>query len=211
MSLNKSSLCILIVDDDEIDRTHIKRILERNRDIQISLDEAVCAADGLKLAEYIVYDCILLDYKLPDADALFFLKKLNEPGKEVPPVILQTTMKEGPQSIECIALGAQDYLVKGDFDGQILIRSIKYAIERDALLKDKLKTERALAIANQRIESLEKFLPICSNCKKIRDDRGTWWGLERYITDHSNTQFSHSICPDCLHVLYPDMYPSGNG
>ena len=207
MSQNKDSLCILIVDDDEIDRVHIKRLLERNRDIQITLDEAVCAADGLKLAEYISYDCILLDYKLPDADAISFLKKFSELGKEVPPVILQTTMKDGPQAIECIALGAQDYLVKGEFDAQILLRSIKYAIERDSLLKDKLKAEHALAMAQQRIESLEKFLPICSNCKKIRDERGDWWGLERYITEHSDTQFSHSVCPDCLHALYPDMYP----
>jgi CheY-like chemotaxis protein len=206
MSLNKDSLCILIVDDDEIDRTHIKRLLERNRDIQITLDEAVCANDGLKLIEYIAYDCILLDYKLPDADAITFLKKLNELKTETPPVILQTTMKDGPQAIECLALGAQDYLVKGEFDGQILIRSIKYSVERDALVKEKLNAEHALLIAQQRIESLEKFLPICSNCKKIRDEGGTWWGLERYITDHSDTHFSHSVCPDCLKVLYPDMH-----
>jgi hypothetical protein len=59
----------------------------------------------------------------------------------------------------------------------------------------------------KRIKILEGFLPICANCKKIRhEDR--WHQIERYITDHSLAQFSHSICPDCLKKLYPELYPS---
>jgi hypothetical protein len=56
----------------------------------------------------------------------------------------------------------------------------------------------------QRIRVLEGFLPICANCKQIRhDDR--WEQIEKYISDHSLAQFSHSICPDCMKELYPEF------
>lgn len=56
----------------------------------------------------------------------------------------------------------------------------------------------------QRIRILEGFLPICANCKKIRH-KESWNQIEKYISDHSLAQFSHSICPDCIKKLYPDI------
>ena len=56
----------------------------------------------------------------------------------------------------------------------------------------------------QRIRMLEGFLPICSNCKQIRHDN-RWEEIEKYISDHSLAQFSHSICPDCMKKLYPEF------
>ncbi len=50
--------------------------------------------------------------------------------------------------------------------------------------------------------------PICASCKKIRDDQGYWQQVEVYIRDHSDAEFSHGICPDCMAELYPkDEYP----
>jgi hypothetical protein len=60
----------------------------------------------------------------------------------------------------------------------------------------------------KRIRILEGFLPICASCKKIRHE-DQWEQIEEYITDHSLAKFSHSICPDCLKKLYPELYPSG--
>ena len=57
----------------------------------------------------------------------------------------------------------------------------------------------------QRIRILEGFLPICANCKKIRHEE-SWDQVEKYITEHSLAQFSHSICPDCAKKLYPELY-----
>jgi len=65
--------------------------------------------------------------------------------------------------------------------------------------KDKLET--ALA----QVKTLSGFLPICSSCKKIRDDQGYWKQIETYIKDHSDAQFSHSVCPECAKHLYPDL------
>jgi hypothetical protein len=56
----------------------------------------------------------------------------------------------------------------------------------------------------QRIRVLEGFLPICANCKKIRHEED-WEQIEKYISDHSLAQFSHSICPDCMKKLYPEF------
>jgi hypothetical protein len=50
------------------------------------------------------------------------------------------------------------------------------------------------------------LLPICAACKKIRNDKGAWEQIETYIRDHSEADFSHSICPDCAKKLYPDFH-----
>ena len=69
--------------------------------------------------------------------------------------------------------------------------------EREKLIKD---LQEALA----RVKVLSGMLPICTSCKKIRDDKGYWNQIEVYIRDHSETEFTHSICPDCFKKLYPD-------
>jgi hypothetical protein len=63
------------------------------------------------------------------------------------------------------------------------------------------KIEKALA----EIRTLSGLLPICSHCKKIRDDKGYWNQLESYIQDHSDAKFSHSICQECAKKHYPDL------
>jgi len=70
--------------------------------------------------------------------------------------------------------------------------------EKDALITD---LKNALA----KIKKLEGLLPICSYCKKVRDDKGYWSKIETYIHKHSYAEFSHSICPECAKKYYPDM------
>jgi hypothetical protein len=55
------------------------------------------------------------------------------------------------------------------------------------------------------IRQLRGIMPICASCKKIRDDEGFWHQVEAYIGDHSEAEFTHGICPDCMHQLYPDF------
>lgn len=70
--------------------------------------------------------------------------------------------------------------------------------EREKLIHD---LKKALADVKQ----LSGLLPICSGCKKIRDDKGYWTQIEKFIEDHSEADFSHGICPKCAKVMYPDM------
>ncbi len=66
--------------------------------------------------------------------------------------------------------------------------------------------ERLVAERTAEIKTLHGVLPICSNCKKIRNDAGAWQQLEAYIADHSDAQFTHGICRDCFKLLYPEEY-----
>jgi len=70
-------------------------------------------------------------------------------------------------------------------------------------LREKLIIELKEALAE--IKTLSGMLPICSSCKKIRDDHGYWTQIEQYISEHSDAEFSHGICPDCVDKLYPGL------
>jgi preprotein translocase subunit YajC len=78
--------------------------------------------------------------------------------------------------------------------------------KRAEIEKDNLIVE--LKDALDKVKTLSGLLPICASCKKIRDDKGYWNQIEIYIGSHSNAEFSHSICPDCLKKLYPDFIDS---
>jgi hypothetical protein len=67
------------------------------------------------------------------------------------------------------------------------------------------KTLKDLKSAHAEVNTLRGIIPICSSCKKIRDDEGFWQQVEVYIKNHSEADFSHGICPDCLVKLYPDI------
>lgn len=70
------------------------------------------------------------------------------------------------------------------------------------LLNEKTHSlERALS----EIKTLRSILPICSHCRKVRDDEGVWSRLEAYVADHTDTRFTHGLCPDCLRELYPEI------
>jgi hypothetical protein len=62
-----------------------------------------------------------------------------------------------------------------------------------------------LELALKNVQQLKGLLPICASCKKIRDDKGYWNEIELYIREHSEADFSHSLCPECFNELYPDM------
>jgi CRP-like cAMP-binding protein len=67
-------------------------------------------------------------------------------------------------------------------------------------------SRRIRVIEKNMINTLGAFLPICASCKKIRDSSGSWTPIEAYITDRSETEFSHTICKECSKKLYPDLH-----
>ena len=84
--------------------------------------------------------------------------------------------------------------------------SLGWAVSRIRALLDK---ERLLSTKLQatldEVRRLEGLLPICSNCKKIRGDTGTWQQMEVYIEKHTGSQFSHGLCPDCARKILADV------
>lgn len=76
--------------------------------------------------------------------------------------------------------------------------------DAEKLRKENQEEKKRLQKALDDIKQLKDLLPICSSCKKIRDDQGYWHNVEKYFSAHSNTEFSHSLCPECIIKLYPD-------
>jgi hypothetical protein len=83
----------------------------------------------------------------------------------------------------------------------IVVAGIASVVRTQLRAYEKLNAELFETMAQ--IKRLEGLLPICAACKQIRNDRGEWELMEKYITTHSEAQFSHSVCPECARQLYP--------
>ncbi len=105
----------------------------------------------------------------------------------------------------CIACnGAPIVDDKNDVMGFVLTISDITARKRAEQEREKLI--RDLQAALDEVKTLSGMLPICSSCKKIRDDSGYWHQVENYIKDRSEADFTHGLCPDCMRTLYPDLF-----
>ena len=125
-------------------------------------------------------------------------KKLLEAGHLVfEAVHLKKSGEEFPVEINSniINQGGKPYILA-------VVRDIT---ERKKAEKERDRLIRELKQSLSRVKELSGLLPICASCKKIRDDKGYWQQIEAYISRHSNAEFSHSICPDCMKKLYPDF------
>jgi len=103
-----------------------------------------------------------------------------------------------------------DYMWKAIFNRGISLFSV-WSAALLGLQKNRMERQRNTLLqerekALQEVRILRGFLPICASCKKIRDDNGYWKQIEGYIKEHSEAEFTHSICPDCAKRLYPDLY-----
>jgi hypothetical protein len=84
-------------------------------------------------------------------------------------------------------------------------------ISRDITERKQAEAERERLIVEResaldQVKRLSGLLPICASCKKIRDDGGYWQDVAVYIREHSEAEFSHGICPDCMESLYPQYF-----
>ena len=121
-------------------------------------------------------------------------------------MILLTGQGDRDVDVEATRAGALDYLVKGRIDADVLECSIRYAIERNRVERRLENIVIELEEALTKVKTLSGLLPMCSSCKRIRDDGGYWNQLESYVSNHSEAELSHSICPECYRQLYPEQY-----
>ncbi len=185
---------ILIIEDNPADARLVQEMLKESRHIEFVTTKAEYLSEGLTMIEENQYDAVLLDLSLPDSQGLDTFNQVINKAPDLPVIIL-TGLRDEELTLSAVKLGAQDFIFKSDIEPKLLARSISYAIERKQLMIE-------LKEATEKVKTLRGFIPICSSCKKIRDDKGFWNMLEEYITEHSGAEFSHGICPDCAEKIY---------
>ena len=189
-------IIVLLIEDSADDALLIRKSLAGAMKVPYELKHVDGLSRGMERLAGGEIDVVLLDLGLPDGRGISTFSVLHKHSPDVPVIVL-TGHDDEELAIEAVQKGAQDYLVKGKVDGGLLRRSIRYAIERQ-----KLSTQ--LKQSMKEINTLRGFLPICANCKKIRDDQGYWTQIETYISMHSEAEFSHGLCPECVVKLYGD-------
>lgn len=195
---------VLIAEDDADSRQLLQIMVERWG------YEAQPVRDGVEAWEALQPDdappLALLDIMMPRMDGLEVCRRAKQRETIRPFYVIMLTAKTLPREIVTgLEAGADDYLTK-PFDPNELRARIKVG-ERLLELQQNLAVRVAeLEEALSRVKQLQGLLPICSYCKKIRDDRNYWEQVESYISRHSEAQFSHSICPDCYtQFVTPDI------
>lgn len=210
---------ILLVEDNPGDVLLIKTMLAETENFSFEMIHAERLEKALSLYSNQHFDAILLDLSLPDEMGLHTFTRIQSVASNSP-IVVMTDLDDEKTANEAVKLGAQDYLVKKEVDSKTLVRSLRYSIERKRLEEKLRKARDAMeksaeerknlieklqdSLAN--VKQLSGLLPICSSCKKIRDDKGYWNQIEGYIRDHSEVNFSHGICPECTKKLYPNIF-----
>lgn len=196
----QKSLRVLIADDSDSMSTIIRRQLEKIG--HKVLDIATNGRKAFELAQSLQPDIILMDIEMPEMDGLEATQLIQD--KCPRPVVLLTSHDDPEMIQRASKVGAGAYLLKPP-SAEEIERTMVIALARFADLMElrRLNTELQKALNNVKV--LRGLLPICVGCKKIRDDKGYWQAVEGYIKDHSEAEFSHGLCPDCLTKLYPDF------
>ncbi|MGE4322203.1 MAG: ATP-binding protein [Sphingobium sp.] len=146
---------ILLIDDDDVDRQSVRRALSAS-DLTWRLTEATSAAQGLALAAETAFDCVLLDYRLPDADAFAMLAALLAPDHGSQAVLILTGESNPETALDLMRAGALDHLRKGELNPSGLARAIRYAKARRAFLSELEQAKREAEEKSLALDALNR-------------------------------------------------------
>jgi CheY-like chemotaxis protein len=193
---------ILIVDDNAANIDVMLQILEP---LGYELAIATSGERALRVADHFGPDLILLDVMMPGMDGYDTCRRLKRPPLSLTaPVIFVTAKKETDDIVRGFRSGGVDYVSK-PFRQEEVTSRIETHLRLQHLITVQAQLIEELQAARGEIKVLSGLLPICSHCKKIRDDEGYWHQLEEYIQKHSDAQFSHGLCEACAAKHYPDL------
>ncbi len=207
---------ILIVDDKEANIIALEDILE---DLDIEIITASSGNEAIQKAFKLDFDLILMDVQMPGMDGyetVEYIRK-EEKNSNIPIIFQSAIFDDEFNRIKGVRSGGVSFVSKPISD-DILIGKVNLFLKMQKetkLLQEKtkqlIKKNKELKEALANVEQLSGLLPICSSCKKIRDDKGYWGEVEEYIIKHSEATFTHGICPACIKKLYPDLYKEKYG
>ncbi len=190
---------VVIADDDPVSRRLLEKLLKKWQ------YEPVPAEDGNKALDIIqgpdAPKLAIVDWMMPGLSGIEICRQVRANPETESSYIIMLTSKEAREDIIAgMEAGADDFIIK-PFDSkelEVRLNAGKRIVELQTDLGGRvMELEKAL----DHIQQLQGLLPICSYCKKIRDPKNYWHHLESYISLHSETKFSHSICPNCYETI----------
>src|SRR5574340_1476985 len=200
-------ISILYVEDEELTRSAVSRMLKRR---VLNVYEAENGQEGLNLYRQHRPDIVISDIRMPVLDGMEMAKEIKALDKNSK-IILTTAHSDASVLINSIDVGIDKYIMK-PLDMAVLFSSVEKCaeiimLEKKVQQQNKEKDEliAKLQEALAKVKKLSGMLPICSSCKKIRNDNGYWKQIEGYIAEHSEAVFTHGLCPDCVKKLYPKL------
>ena len=185
----------LIADDDPVNAAALAGSLRRwDFDVRVAAD----GAEAWALCQEFRPSLAILDWMMPGVDGIELCHRIRQAPEHAHMYLLLLTARDSRLDVVAgLDAGADDYLVK-PFDAEELRARVHTGL-RIVSLQHRLAEQVAglqEAIAN--VKQLKGLLPMCSYCKSIRNDGDYWQQLETYISDHSEAEFSHGICPNCF-------------
>jgi len=192
MMLPTRKLDVLVVEDNVPDARFVRLAMGLVTGVAIEVTEAKRLADALEALEQRPFDVVLLDLGLPDSQGLSTFSLLHSRFRDVPVVIL-SGLADDTTMFDAVRLGAQDYLIKGDFDAQLLVRVMRHAIERHRLL---MQLSRSLGYVKNLLQTVERETPRLSRARRKGIPQGREkqnvprrYGLSRPSPDASSLSF----------------------
>jgi sigma-B regulation protein RsbU (phosphoserine phosphatase) len=194
---------ILIAEDDLVSRTMLSRLLTSwGHEVLVTTDgqsawDILQRDDAPKLA--------ILVWMMPDIDGVEVCRRLRNRATQEPTYVILLTGKDRTEDlVQGLESGANDYLVK-PFDRRELQARLRVAERMVTLQHELLERVRELQEALAQVHQLQELIPICSYCKKIRDDGNYWQQVEGYVSARTGVQFSHGVCPDCYATCVAEL------
>ncbi|MCP4293907.1 MAG: response regulator [bacterium] len=192
LNVTDDSPTILIVDDEVLVRQVLKQHLGSKG---YRLEIASSGADALEVLGSKAIDLVLLDIMMPKMSGFEVCREIRKTKhRNDLPVIFLSAMGRQEDRVASFDEGGNDYLTKPIGRIELLAR---VAVHLELLAGHREQFEE--------IHELRRILPICSYCKKIREDDGYWSLLENYISQHSEAEFTHGICPSCISENFPEF------
>jgi CheY-like chemotaxis protein len=195
---------ILIAEDDAVSRRVLEATLTKFG------YEVIVAADGAEAWKLLQHEdaprLAILDWMMPEIDGVEICRRLRRVPNPTPSYLILLTAKSSKEDIVTgLDAGANDYLTK-PFDRAELRARVQvgaHVLELQSKLAERV---RELEEAVGQVRQLQGLLPICSYCKKIRDEQNYWQRVDTYLSEHTDVMFSHGICPDCYRdVIQPQL------
>lgn len=207
--MNSTEIKILVVDDDPDLLQGTAHVLESDG---YTVARASSGEEAIQTAAAFRPDLVLSDRDMPGMDGLEMCRRLkgHPASADVFVVIISGAHTLTEDQVSGLNSGADGYILRPIGSRELSARVEAFA--RIVRLTRALQLKNtALEAAMAKVKALSGMLPICSDCKKIRDDRGYWNQVEAYIQSHSEASFTHSLCPQCVQKYFPGIKAPGPG